>query len=116
MKSFLLLTLIFTINTFIIADQHALVIGIRYDNLPGQEIPQCENDADGIYKLLIDKYGFSKKNIVFLKSKQATQKNIKKGFQKLQSNCKKGDQAVIYYSGHGMQIDDNEENNQVDAA
>jgi hypothetical protein len=77
-----------------------------YYSAPGQKssssLQGCVNDAESIKRLLINRFGFDKKNISLLYNAAATKKNffdeMKKTFQK----CQPGDAVVFYYSGHGV--------------
>lgn len=63
------------------------------------------NDATQVRDLLIHKYGFAEKNIVFLKNDEATADDILGTLRKqLVDEAKPGDVSFFYYAGHGSRI------------
>ena len=59
---------------------HALVIGINdYEKWPNLKF--AEKDADDIQKILISQYAFPKKNVTYLKNKEATREGILKALR-----------------------------------
>lgn len=63
------------------------------------------NDATQLRDLLIRKYGFAEKNIVFLKNDEATADRILDTLQKhLVDDAQPGDVSFFYYAGHGSRI------------
>ena len=63
------------------------------------------NDATQLRDLLIHKYGFAEKNIVFLTNGDATADRILDTLQKhLVDEAQPGDVSVFYYAGHGSRI------------
>jgi hypothetical protein len=63
------------------------------------------NDAAQVRDLLIHKYGFAEKNIVFLKDDAATADHILDTLQKhLVDEARPGDVSFFYYAGHGSRI------------
>lgn len=86
----------------------ALLIGINY---PGTavELRGCVNDVRRMQKCLIDRYGFSNKDITVLidtdkSSIQPTGKNIREALKKLIAEGEPGDVLVFHYSGHGTRL------------
>ena len=86
----------------------ALLIGINY---PGTavELRGCVNDVRRMQKCLIDRYGFSNKDITVLidtdkTSIQPTGKNIREALKKLIAEGEPGDVLVFHYSGHGTRL------------
>ncbi len=88
------------------AEKYALVIGIRYDKLPGQEIPECVNDASAMEKLLQGQYGMKDSNIQVILAEKATKANLVQALDDLVKKVREKDQVILYYSGHGLQVDD----------
>jgi hypothetical protein len=83
------------------------VPGIQTDKTRGSEwfnLDGCLNDLDAMRSLLIVHYGFPDKNIVVLKEKEASRRNILNNLDLLGKEAKKGDTVFIYYSGHGSQV------------
>ncbi|KAF8094544.1 hypothetical protein N665_0360s0046 [Sinapis alba] len=86
----------------------ALLIGINY---PGTavELRGCVNDVRRMQRCLIDRYGFSNKDITVLidtdkSSIQPTGKNIREALKKLIAEGEAGDVLVFHYSGHGTRL------------
>ncbi|WZZ58781.1 hypothetical protein YC2023_058888 [Brassica napus] len=86
----------------------ALLIGINH---PGTavELCGCVNDVRRMKKCLIDRYGFSNKDIRVLidtdkSSIQPTGKNIHEALKKLIAEEESGDVLVFHYSGHGTRL------------
>jgi hypothetical protein len=106
------LILLFLISLFLIsfsfADNYALCIGIeKYPTLsPRSQLKFCEKDAEEVAKLLQEKYQFSANNIEILTSEKATYNGIFAAFKRLIDKTKAGDEIVVYYSGHGTQQND----------
>jgi hypothetical protein len=65
----------------------------------------CVNDALSVKELILSRFGFSQTNIRELYNEQATKKNILSELEKLLTVCKAGDNAFLYYAGHGLQVD-----------
>lgn len=100
--------------------KNALIIGINdyyfKENVKSnQSLSGCVNDAKSIKELIISHFGFPQKNIKELYNAQATQKNILGEMMNLLARCNAGDNAFIFYSGHGILLDNsftNEHKNQ----
>ena len=77
----------------------ALLIGILYKGQDG-ELGGCVNDVNNIQSLLIEKFGFKKKNIMTLTDEtkvKPTRRNLKRYMQKFANDAKKGDQLFFHY-------------------
>lgn len=89
---------------------HALLIGIsNYQEQNGFQISPLRSavdDADKMDRFFRKHLNIPKKRIVRLSDEQATKAAILKQLDKLARCVKKGDQVLIYYSGHGEQIPD----------
>ncbi|CAA7056743.1 unnamed protein product [Microthlaspi erraticum] len=86
----------------------ALLIGINY---PGTavELRGCVNDVRRMHRCLIDRFGFSDKDITVLIDidkyrTQPTGKNIRDALETLIDKAEPGDILVFHYSGHGTRI------------
>lgn len=109
MRQLMLLTVLIlalVCHSSLIAEKHALVIGIHYDHLGDAAIPECEKDAKAIAALLETKFNFLPQNIILLTNKNATRSGILEKLQLLQQKAKKDDSILIYYSGHGQTLPD----------
>lgn len=85
--------------------KHALLIGIdRYlytSDLVGQK-----NDVRRMKELLVEHRGFPAQQVYTLLDEQATRENIEQAFIKLKAVSNPGDTLLVYFTGHGFQIDD----------
>lgn len=83
----------------------AVLVGINY---PGSsnELKGCINDIDAMHTIITQKFSFKPENIVVLKDKQATTKNILNELEKLVTDSVAGDVLFFHYSGHGSQVHD----------
>lgn len=89
--------LVVGINDYTIQSQHdANQYGITWPTLS-----YCVNDADGMYHLLTNAFGFEIDNITLLKDNQATRRNILSTLNYLIGNAEVGDVICFYYAGHG---------------
>ncbi len=94
--------------------RRALVVGIdKYVSTPPIatkraglfNLDGAVNDATLIYHLLIGRFGFEARDIVFLPNEQATRSRILSEFQRhLVDAASKGDVSLFYYAGHGSQV------------
>lgn len=101
--------------------KQALLIGINdYYFKEGERSPQsltgCVNDAKSMKEMIVSHFGFPQKNIKELYNAQATQKNILGEMMNLLARCKEGDNAFIFYSGHGILLDNSFSNQQKNQA
>lgn len=82
----------------------ALVVGInKYQYWP--QLGYAANDAQGVKKMLKDKYNFKEDNIFTLLDEQATGENITSHISDVLADPKRvkpNDRVFIFYAGHGM--------------
>jgi hypothetical protein len=91
----------------------ALLIAIgNYPKETGWQQINSLNDLPLISAALI-RQGFDARNITMLTDSQATKSHIVNATKSLTSSAKQGDIIVIHYSGHGQQIQD-DNNDEVD--
>jgi metacaspase-1 len=84
----------------------ALIIAIGdYPESGGWDKLSSGNDVPLIAGALKHQ-GFKDENITIIKDKQATFQGMKDAIDKFIKKAQKGDIAVLHYSGHGQQIDD----------
>jgi len=91
------------------AEKWALLVGVNdYPNFEAHfQLRGCENDVNLIKTVLTTRYGFSEANIQTLLSQNATKANIVTALQDwLVAQAQPGDTVVFYYSGHGVQVND----------
>ena len=86
--------------------KRAVLIGINKYQVPGADLRGCVNDVANITSALVDFYGFATQDIVVLQDTAATKKAIQREVQALVKRSKKGDVAVLHYSGHGSNVPD----------
>jgi metacaspase-1 len=90
--------------------KRALLIGINHYQIDGADLRGCVNDVADLSAALVEFYGFSKKDITVLTDGAATKKAMEAGIKALVRDSKKGDIAVLHYSGHGSNVpDDNDD-------
>ena len=81
-------------------DSWALVIGINdYQNIQG--LDYAVKDAESVEKMLVDLFGFDKKNVTVLKDREATKLNIIQEFSNITRKAKSTDRVLIFFAGHG---------------
>ena len=90
--------------------KRALLIGINQYQIAGADLRGCVNDVQDLAAALVEFYGFNKKDITTLTDAAATKKAMQAGIAALVRDSKKGDVAVLHYSGHGSNVpDDNDD-------
>lgn len=100
------------------AEQRAFIVAIGdYPDGSGWSDISSQNDVNHILAAL-EIVGFKSENIVILRDQEATNKGIKKAFDRFIKTIDSGDQVYVHYSGHGQQIpdDSNEEVDRLDEA
>jgi metacaspase-1 len=85
----------------------AVVVGI--DDYPGTDadLDGSVADARAMRDLLIQQYGFREGDVRMLLNNQATRGNIIGAFRQHLGQARPEDVVVFYFSGHGMQLDNN---------
>ena len=86
--------------------KRALLIGINRYQIAGADLRGCVNDVDDMKAVLIELHGFNKGDITVLTDGAATKKAMQAGIKALVRDSKKGDVAVLHYSGHGSNVPD----------
>ena len=86
----------------------AVLVGCNY---PGtdSELHGCVNDVYNMYKLLVDRFGFSEDDIKVLVDTddnypQPTGANIRQALHELISESAPGDILYFHFSGHGTRV------------
>jgi len=90
--------------------KRALLIGVNKYLIPGSDLRGCVNDVADMSAVLTEFGGFKKSDITTLTDQAATKKAMMAAIQKLVKASKKGDVALLHYSGHGSNVPDDEEN------
>ncbi|HVH26200.1 MAG TPA: caspase family protein [Vicinamibacterales bacterium] len=86
--------------------KRALLIGINKYQVPGADLRGCVNDVKNLREALINLYGFKSGDVVTLTDAAATKKAMQARITRLVRDSKKGDVAVLHYSGHGSHVPD----------
>lgn len=106
---FLVLSLVLLGNSAARAEDRALIVGTDvYADVGIPETLGAVDDALAMEKLLLEKFGFKKKQIKLLLNKEAKAANIVGTFQTwLVDGTNPGDRVFFFYAGHGFQTPDN---------
>ncbi|WP_044211232.1 caspase family protein [Flammeovirga sp. OC4] len=81
-------------------DYHALIIGVQnYKDNSINDLRFPLRDAQNFNDILVQKYGFQPKNIIFLAD--PTRSQVLQALNKLRENVKHDDNVIIFYAGHG---------------
>ena len=86
--------------------KRALLIGINKYQIPGADLRGCVNDVKDLSAALVQFCGFKKSDITVVTDQAATKKAMQAGISRLVRDSKKGDVAVVHYSGHGSNVPD----------
>ena len=90
--------------------KRALLIGINKYQMAGADLRGCVNDVKDLKAALVEFHGFKPGDIAVLTDGDATTKAMQAGIKKLVREAKKGDVALLHYSGHGSNVpDDNKD-------
>lgn len=89
--------------------QWAFVIGIsdyiHLEDVEGGDLPGAEHDARRVRDVLVMRHGFPESNVRMLINGEATREAIREGITGwLVENARPADNVVIWYSGHGSQM------------
>src|SRR6185295_17464754 len=87
-------------------EKRALLIGVNKYQIPGADLRGYVNDVKDLSAALIEFYGFKKSDITVLTDTGATKKAMQAAIKSLVASSKKGDVAVLHYSGHGSNVPD----------
>lgn len=89
--------------------KRALLIGVgTYPDVRWKPLSSANDIA--YLKTALQLQGFQPANMLVLTDAAATYKGIDDGFDQLKKQCKPGDVVYVHFSGHGQQIEDDEEN------
>ena len=96
------------------ADRWAVVCGNNsYPNFKNQDLAGCESDAELVRRLLVETFDVPPGHVKMVLGKKATRKGILEALDWLAKTAKPGDSALFYFSGHGSQLKD-ENNDEAD--
>lgn len=113
---------LFLFNIFLsfpaVAEDRALIIGINtYEG--DNALEGCRTDAENMERVVEEVWGYKSSQIKTLFDKKATRKAILDAFDDwLIRDTRSGDRVFFYFSGHGMQIpdEDGDEEDGIDEA
>lgn len=88
--------------------KRALLIGINKYLIAGADLRGCVNDVLDLRTALTEFGGFKKNDITTIVDTAATKKAMMAGIKALVKASKKGDVALLHYSGHGSHVPDDE--------
>jgi hypothetical protein len=86
--------------------KRAFLVGINRYLIAGADLRGCVNDVKDLSAALIEFHGFKKGDIRVLTDHSATKKAMQAGIKALIRDSKKGDVALVHYSGHGSHVPD----------
>jgi len=88
--------------------KRAVVVGINdysvIDPTGGSNLGACVNDANEMYHMLIDAFGFDPNQVYLYTNRIASSSNILRALGYLLQISEAGDVVCFYYSGHGMRV------------
>jgi hypothetical protein len=74
----------------------------KYKNLPQRsQLPACPKDAAVMYKLATEKLGVPKEQATTLIDEEVTKIKVEAVFNELANAVKRGDEVILYWTGHG---------------
>ena len=91
--------------------RHALILGINtYPGFgPESQLTGAVCDAQTITDVLVERHGFASDDILRLFEAQATRRGILDALETLQHRAGQDEEVLIYFSGHGSQMTDREQ-------
>ena len=90
--------------------KRAFLVGINRYQIAGADLRGCVNDVKDLSAALVEFHGFRKADITVVTDLSATKKAMEAGIKAMIRDSKKGDVALIHYSGHGSHVpDDNKD-------
>ena len=86
--------------------KRAFLVGINRYQIDGADLRGCVNDVKDLSAALVQFHGFKKSDITVVTDQAATKKAMQAGISRLVRDSKKGDVALLHYSGHGSNVPD----------
>lgn len=85
--------------------KRAVVVGVNDYSVQGfSNLYGCVADAQSMYHLLIDSFGFEPGQIFHYSNASATRSNILKALRYIVTQSEPGDVACFYFAGHGGRV------------
>ena len=90
--------------------KRAFLVGINRYQIAGADLRGCVNDVKDLSAALVAFHGFKKGDVTVVTDLAATKKAMQAGIKALLRDSKKGDVALVHFSGHGSHVpDDNKD-------
>ncbi|MGI8619322.1 MAG: caspase family protein [Gemmatimonadaceae bacterium] len=90
------------------SERYALLVGIDdYEGTGASTLDGPVADANLIGRVLVERFGFRRENVVTIADREATREHIVEAFLRHLGQAGPDGVAVFYYSGHGMQMPNN---------
>src|SRR5688500_6274049 len=86
--------------------KRALLVGVNRYQIAGADLRGCVNDVKNLSAALIEFHGFKRGDITVLTDGAATKRAMQAGIKALVRDSKKGDVALLHFSGHGSHVPD----------
>ncbi|HUR92432.1 MAG TPA: caspase family protein [Gemmatimonadaceae bacterium] len=87
--------------------RYALLVGIDDYQGIGNSLNGPVADARLIGRILVEKYGFAPANVKYITDREATREHVSEAYLRHLGQAGPEGVAVFYYSGHGMQMEEN---------
>src|SRR5687767_7898392 len=88
--------------------KRAVIVGINdysvIDPTGNSNLRSCVNDANEMYHMLVDAFGFDPTQVFCYRDRNASSANILRAVAYMLQNSEAGDVACFYYSGHGSRF------------
>ncbi|MEM7700169.1 MAG: caspase family protein [Verrucomicrobiota bacterium] len=95
-------------STFpVFAEKYAVLAAVEdYSAAGASNLPGCINDMKAVEAMLVDHFDFPRGNIVSLADSRVSKQELISALRKLVAKAAPGDVVVFYFSGHGTQVPD----------
>lgn len=87
--------------------RYALLVGIDDYQGIGNSLNGPVADARLIGRILVERYGFDPANVKYITDREATREHVSEAYLRHLGQAGPEGAAVFYYSGHGMQMEEN---------
>lgn len=87
--------------------RYALLVGIDDYQGIGNSLHGPVADARLMGRILVERYGFSPANVKYITDREATREHVSEAYLRHLGQAGPEGVAVFYYSGHGMQMEEN---------
>jgi hypothetical protein len=87
--------------------RYALLVGIEDYQGIANNLNGPVADARLMGRILVERYGFAPANVIYITDREATREHVAEAFLRHLGQAGPEGVAVFYYSGHGMQMEEN---------